>query len=121
MSSPHLREIQKRKGKRLKGKGMMIVAPQEGRGFYLTHKIWIISRHKRGEVFTFPPTPVLLPLLIKCPFGQYIQDNILEYSIVTGATPNAAVVLFGTLHKGQGLSKSSQVLLLQLMTQTPIS
>ncbi|MBN3908123.1 MAG: hypothetical protein HWQ35_16715 [Nostoc sp. NMS1] len=45
----------------------------------------------------------------------------MEYSIVTGATPNAAVVLFGTLHKGQGLSKSSQVLLLQLMTQTPIS
>ncbi|MBN3950088.1 MAG: hypothetical protein HWQ38_27900 [Nostoc sp. NMS7] len=44
---------------------------------------------------------------IKCPFGQYIQDNIKEYSIVTGATPNAAVVLLRALHKGQGVIVST--------------
>ncbi|MEG4585373.1 class A beta-lactamase [Microcoleus sp. MOSTC5] len=34
------------------------------------------------------------------------------------ATPDAAVVLLRTFHEGKGLSKSSQALLLQLMTET---
>lgn len=34
------------------------------------------------------------------------------------ATPDAVVVLLRTLHEGRGLSKSSQALLLQWMTET---
>jgi len=45
------------------------------------------------------------------------QDKAVQYR--NYASPNAAVVLLRALHEGQGLSKSSQALLLQLMTQTP--
>jgi beta-lactamase class A len=45
------------------------------------------------------------------------QDKAVQYR--NYATPNAAVVLLRALHQGQGLSKSSQQLLLQLMTETP--
>lgn len=45
------------------------------------------------------------------------QDNALQYR--NYATPNAAVALLRALHEGQGLSESSQTLLLQLMTETP--
>jgi beta-lactamase class A len=44
------------------------------------------------------------------------QDKAVQYR--NYASPNAAVVLLRALHEGQGLSKSSQALLLQLMTQT---
>jgi beta-lactamase class A len=44
------------------------------------------------------------------------QDKAVQYH--NYASPNAAVVLLRALHEGQGLSKSSQALLLQLMTQT---
>jgi beta-lactamase class A len=45
------------------------------------------------------------------------QDKAVQYRNYT--SPNAAVVLLRALHQGQGLSESSQALLLQLMTQTP--
>jgi beta-lactamase class A len=44
------------------------------------------------------------------------QDKAVQYR--NYASPNAVVVLLRALHEGQGLSKSSQALLLQLMTQT---
>ena len=44
------------------------------------------------------------------------QDKAVQYR--NYASPNAAVVLLRALHEGQGLSKSSQALLLQLMTDT---
>ncbi|GAB4228389.1 MAG: class A beta-lactamase [Elainellaceae cyanobacterium] len=44
------------------------------------------------------------------------QDSSLQYR--NNATPDAAVVLLRALHEGQGLSESSQALLLQLMTET---
>lgn len=43
------------------------------------------------------------------------QDKALQYR--NYATPDAAVVLLRTLHEGRGLSKSSQTLLLKLMTE----
>jgi beta-lactamase class A len=44
------------------------------------------------------------------------QDSSAQYR--NYATPDAAVVLLRALHEGQGLSESSQALLLQLMTET---
>jgi beta-lactamase class A len=44
------------------------------------------------------------------------QDTAVQYR--NYATPDAAVVLLRAFHEGKGLSKSSQALLLQLMTQT---
>jgi beta-lactamase class A len=44
------------------------------------------------------------------------QDKAVQYR--NYASPNAAVVLLRALHEGQGLSESSQALLLQLMAQT---
>lgn len=45
------------------------------------------------------------------------QDKAVQYR--NYATPDAAVVLLQSLHEGQGLSRSSQALLLRLMTETP--
>lgn len=45
------------------------------------------------------------------------QDKAAQYR--NYATPNATVVLLRALQEGKGLSKSSQALLLQLMTATP--
>jgi beta-lactamase class A len=45
------------------------------------------------------------------------QDIAVQYR--NYATPDAAVALLRVLHEGQGLSASSQALLLQLMTETP--
>jgi beta-lactamase class A len=45
------------------------------------------------------------------------QDKAVQYH--NYATPNAAVVLLRALYERQGLSKSSQALLLRLMTETP--
>jgi beta-lactamase class A len=45
------------------------------------------------------------------------QDNAVQYR--NYATPDAAVTLLRTLHEGQGLSESSQALLLRLMIETP--
>ncbi len=45
------------------------------------------------------------------------QDKAVQYR--NDATPDAAVVLLQAFHKGQGLSESSQALLLRLMTETP--
>lgn len=42
--------------------------------------------------------------------------RITNYAI---ATPDAAITLLRALHEGQGLSESSQALLLRLMTETP--
>jgi beta-lactamase class A len=47
---------------------------------------------------------------------QFGQDPALQYR--NYATPDAAVHLLSAFHKGEGLSKSSQALLLQLMTKT---
>jgi len=44
------------------------------------------------------------------------QDKAVQYR--NYASPNAAVVLLRAFHEGKGLSKSSQALLLQLMTET---
>jgi beta-lactamase class A len=44
------------------------------------------------------------------------QDSSLQYR--NDATPDAAVILLRALHEGQGLSESSQALLLRLMTET---
>ncbi len=44
------------------------------------------------------------------------QDTAVQYR--NYATPDAAVVLLRAFHEGKGLSKSSQALLLQLMTDT---
>src|SRR4028119_1390217 len=44
------------------------------------------------------------------------QDTAVKYR--NYATPDAAVVLLRAFHEGKGLSKSSQALLLQLMTET---
>jgi beta-lactamase class A len=44
------------------------------------------------------------------------QDTAVQYR--NYATPEAAVVLLRAFHEGKGLSKSSQALLLQLMTET---
>ncbi|MBD1936749.1 class A beta-lactamase, subclass A2 [Microcoleus sp. FACHB-68] len=44
------------------------------------------------------------------------QDTTVQYR--NYATPDAAVVLLRAFHEGKGLSKSSQALLLQLMTET---
>ncbi len=44
------------------------------------------------------------------------QDTAVQYR--NYATPDAAVVLLRVFHEGKGLSKSSQALLLQLMTET---
>jgi len=44
------------------------------------------------------------------------QDTAVQYR--NYATPDAAVVLLRAFHEGKGLSKSSQALLLQLMTET---
>ncbi|MBW4458984.1 MAG: class A beta-lactamase, subclass A2 [Nodosilinea sp. WJT8-NPBG4] len=45
------------------------------------------------------------------------QDKAVQYR--NYATPDGAVALLRALHEGQGLSESSQALLLQLMTETP--
>lgn len=45
------------------------------------------------------------------------QDKAVQYR--NYATPDAAVVLLRALYEGQGLSESSQALLLRLMTDTP--
>jgi beta-lactamase class A len=45
------------------------------------------------------------------------QDEAVQYR--NYATPDAAVALLRALHEGQGLSESSQALLLRLMTETP--
>jgi beta-lactamase class A len=45
------------------------------------------------------------------------QDKAVQYR--NYATPNAAVALLRALREGQGLSESSQALLLQLMIETP--
>lgn len=45
------------------------------------------------------------------------QDHAVQYR--NYATPDATVMLLRALHEGKGLSESSQVLLLQLMTETP--
>lgn len=45
------------------------------------------------------------------------QDKAVQYR--NYATPNATVALLRSLHEGQGLSASSQALLLRLMTETP--
>lgn len=44
------------------------------------------------------------------------QDHAIQYQ--NYATPDAAVMLLRALHEGKGLSESSQVLLLRLMTET---
>lgn len=45
------------------------------------------------------------------------HDTTVQYR--NYATPDATIVLLRTFHQGKGLSKSSQALLLQLMTETP--
>ena len=45
------------------------------------------------------------------------QDKSVQYR--NWATPESAVMLLRALHEGQGLSESSQALLLRLMTETP--
>lgn len=45
------------------------------------------------------------------------QDKSVQYR--NWATPESAVMLLRALHEGQGLSASSQTLLLRLMTETP--
>jgi beta-lactamase class A len=45
------------------------------------------------------------------------QDKSVQYR--NWATPEAMIVLLRALHEGRGLSKSSQKLLLRLMTETP--
>ncbi|MBD2002065.1 MULTISPECIES: class A beta-lactamase, subclass A2 [Cyanophyceae] len=47
---------------------------------------------------------------------ELAQDPAVQYR--NYATPDAAVVLLRTFHEGKGLSKSSQALLLQLITET---
>ncbi|MEW5856328.1 MAG: class A beta-lactamase, subclass A2 [Cyanobacteriota bacterium] len=47
---------------------------------------------------------------------ELAQDTAVQYR--NSATPDAAVVLLRAFHEGKGLSKSSQALLLQLMTET---
>jgi beta-lactamase class A len=47
---------------------------------------------------------------------ELAQDPAVQYR--NSATPDAAVVLLRTLYEGRGLSKSSQALLLQWMTET---
>jgi beta-lactamase class A len=47
---------------------------------------------------------------------ELAQDTAVKYR--NYATPDAAVVLLRAFHEGKGLSKSSQALLLQLMTET---
>jgi beta-lactamase class A len=47
---------------------------------------------------------------------ELAQDLVVQYR--NSATPDAAVVLLRTLHEGRGLTKSSQALLLQWMTET---
>lgn len=47
---------------------------------------------------------------------ELAQDTAVQYR--NYATPDAAVVLLRVFHEGKGLSKSSQALLLQLMTET---
>lgn len=47
---------------------------------------------------------------------ELAQDTAVQYR--NYATPDAAVVLLRAFHEGKGLSKSSQALLLQLMTET---
>jgi beta-lactamase class A len=48
---------------------------------------------------------------------ELAQDKAVQYH--NYATPDAVVVLLRALHEGRGLSKSSQSLLLRLMTETP--
>jgi beta-lactamase class A len=48
---------------------------------------------------------------------ELAQDKAVQYRKY--ATPDAVVVLLGALYEGRGLSKSSQALLLRLMTETP--
>jgi beta-lactamase class A len=48
---------------------------------------------------------------------ELAQDKAVQYR--NYATPDAVVVLLRALHEGRGLSKSSQALLLRLMTETP--
>ncbi len=45
------------------------------------------------------------------------QDKSVQYR--NWATPEAMIILLRALHEGRGLSKSSQTLLLRLMTETP--
>jgi beta-lactamase class A len=48
---------------------------------------------------------------------ELAQDKAIQYR--NYAKPDAVVVLLRALHEGRGLSKSSQALLLRLMTETP--
>lgn len=48
---------------------------------------------------------------------EIVQDKTVQYR--NYATPDAAVVLLRALYERQGLSESSQALLLRLMTETP--
>jgi beta-lactamase class A len=48
---------------------------------------------------------------------ELAQDKAIQYR--NYAKPDAVVVLLSALHEGRGLSKSSQALLLRLMTETP--
>lgn len=54
-------------------------------------------------------------MIVANPEKEIQQDNAVQYR--NYATPDAAIILLRKLHEGQGLSKSSQALLLQWMTE----
>lgn len=57
-------------------------------------------------------------IVVANPEKEIQQDKTLQLQYRNYATPDAAIVLLRSLHEGQGLSKSSQALLLQLMTES---
>jgi beta-lactamase class A len=57
-------------------------------------------------------------MVVANPEKEIQQDKTLQLQYRNYATPDAVIVLLRSLHEGQRLSKSSQALLLQLMTET---
>jgi beta-lactamase class A len=55
-------------------------------------------------------------IVVANPEKEIQQDNAVQYR--NYATPDAVIILLRALHEGQGLSKSSQTLLLRWMTET---
>jgi beta-lactamase class A len=54
-------------------------------------------------------------MIVANPEKEIQQDNAVQYR--NYATPDAAIILLRKFHEGQGLSKSSQALLLRWMTE----
>jgi beta-lactamase class A len=55
-------------------------------------------------------------MVVANPEKEIQQDNAVQYR--NYSTPNAAIILLRKFHEGQGLSKSSQALLLRWMTES---